>query len=127
MSTHSDPAVFMAAQRASLAQFVTAQVYNIPVADMRRPTRGRPIVARARQIAIHLANAVFAMTHRQLAVEFGRDRSTVQHACSQIERMREESAEFDATLRWMAMARNSPPANGCAAISRWRSWRRAWA
>ena len=68
---------------------------------MRRPTRGRPHVARARQIAIHMARSVFALTHKQLAMEFGRDRSTVHHACNLIEGMREESAEFDSTLRWM--------------------------
>jgi chromosomal replication initiation ATPase DnaA len=101
MGTIQDPHVFLATQRAGLAQFIAAQVYNVPVEEMRRPTRGRPHVARARQIAIHLARAVFAMTHRQLALEFRRDRSTVHHACSQIERMREDSAEFDSTLRWM--------------------------
>jgi chromosomal replication initiation ATPase DnaA len=41
------------------------------------------------------------MTHKQLAVEFGRDRSTVHHACNLIEGMREDSTEFDSTLRWM--------------------------
>ena len=68
---------------------------------MRKPTRGRPHVARARQIAIHMARSVFAMTHKQLAAEFGRDRSTVHHACNLIEGMREDSTEFDSTLRWM--------------------------
>lgn len=101
MGSLQDPAVFLVAQRAGLAQFIAAQVYNVPVEEMRRPTRGRPHVARARQIAIHLAHIVFAMTHRQLAAEFGRDRSTVLHACKQIEGMREDSTEFDSTLRWM--------------------------
>lgn len=41
------------------------------------------------------------MSHRQLAQEFGRDRSTVHHACNLIERMREDNGEFDSTLRWM--------------------------
>ena len=101
MGSMQDPAVFLAAQRASLAQFIAAQVYNISVEEMRKPTRGRPHVARARQIAIHMARSVFALTHKQLAMEFRRDRSTVHHACNLIEGMREESAEFDSTLRWM--------------------------
>ncbi len=46
MSNTHDPAVFIAAQRASLALFVAAQVYGVPVEEMRRPTRGRPHVAR---------------------------------------------------------------------------------
>jgi chromosomal replication initiation ATPase DnaA len=101
MGTIQDPAVFLAAQRISLAQFIVCQVHGVPVEEMRKPTRGRPHVARARQIAIHLARLVFAMTHRQLAQEFGRDRSTIHHACGLIEEMREDSAEFDSTLRWM--------------------------
>src|ERR1700760_4167110 len=96
-----DPHLFLATQWANLAQFIAAQVYNVPVEELRKPTRGRPHVARARQIAMHLARSVFAMTHRQLAVEFGRDRSAVQHALGLIEAMREDSAEFDSTLRWM--------------------------
>jgi chromosomal replication initiation ATPase DnaA len=96
-----DPAVFLTAQRAGMAAFVVAQVYGAPVEEMRKPTRGRPHVARARQIAIHLAHSVFAMSHRQLAREFGRDRSTIHHACQLIEGMREASLEFDSNLRWM--------------------------
>lgn len=101
MGSIQDPAVFLAAQRANLAQFIVCQVHGVPVEEMRKPTRGRPVVARARQIAIHLAHVVFAMSHKQLAVEFRRDRSTIHHACGQIERMREENGEFDSTLRWM--------------------------
>ncbi|HEY0265696.1 MAG TPA: helix-turn-helix domain-containing protein [Rhizomicrobium sp.] len=101
MGTIQDPAVFLTAQRASLAQFIVCQVYGVPVEEMRKPTRGRPHVARARQIAIQLARSVFALSHKQLAAEFGRDRSTVHHACDLIEAMREDSAEFDSTLRWM--------------------------
>jgi chromosomal replication initiation ATPase DnaA len=101
MGNIQDPAVFLTAQRANLAQFIACQVYGVPVEEMRKPTRGRPHVARARQIAIHLARNVFAMSHKQLAAEFGRDRSTIHHACDLIEAMREDSTEFDSTLRWM--------------------------
>ena len=48
MNTMQDPAVFLTAQRASLARFVVAQVYGVTVEEMRKPTRGRPHVARAR-------------------------------------------------------------------------------
>lgn len=101
MGSIQDPAVFLTAQRANLAQFIVAQVHGVPVEEMRKPTRGRPLVARARQIAIHLARLVFAMSQAQLAKEFGRDRSTIHHALCQIERMREDSSEFDSSLRWM--------------------------
>ena len=101
MGTIQDPAVFLATQRAGLARFIAAQIYQVPVEELRKPTRGRPAVARARQIAIHLARNVFALTPEQLAAEFGRDRSTVRHALALVETMREDSTEFDATLRWM--------------------------
>lgn len=101
MGTVQDPAVFLATQRASLALFVAAQVYGVPLAEMRAPTRGRPHAARARQIAVHLAAKVFGMSHRQLAREFGRDRSTVCHACRRVAAMRAGSPEFHATLCWM--------------------------
>lgn len=101
MGSMQDPAVYLSAQRANLAQFITAQVYGVPVEELRKPTRGRSLAARARQIAIHLARRVFAMSHRQLAIEFRRDRSTVQYASDHIGELRRQSAEFDATLRWM--------------------------
>jgi len=101
MSQYRDPAAFLTAQRARLAQFIACQIYGVPVEEVRKPTRGRPLVSRTRQVAVHLARSVFALSHRQLAAEFGRDRSTVKHACEQIERMREDNAEFDSTMRWM--------------------------
>lgn len=68
---------------------------------MRAPTRGRPRAARARQIAIHLARNVFEMSRTQLAAEFGRDRTTIRHACEVVARLRGQDDEFDSTLRWM--------------------------
>jgi len=77
------------------------QIYGVPAAEMRGATRGRPRAARARQIAIHLARSVFQMSHKQLAAEFGRDRSTISHACKVIRRQRLADGEFDSTLCWM--------------------------
>lgn len=101
MGSFNDPAVFLTSQRAGLAQAIAAQIYAVTAAEMRGPTRGRPRAARARQIAIALARDVFDMSHKQLAAEFGRDRSTVCHACNLIAHMRQEDGEFDSTLRWM--------------------------
>ncbi len=101
MGTFHDPAIFLAAQRAGLAQLIVMQVYAIPADEMRAPTRGRPLAARARQIAIHLARRVFQMSYKQLAAEFGRDRSTIIHACQVIRNQRADNGEFDSTLCWM--------------------------
>ena len=59
------------------------------------------MAARARQIAIHLARRVFRMSYKQLAAEFGRDRSTISHACHVIRKQREGKGEYDSTLCWM--------------------------
>ena len=101
MGTFQDPAIFLSAQRAGLTQAIVAQIYAVTVAEMRGPTRGRPLAARARQIAIALARTVFDMSQKQLAVESGRDRSTVCHACNLIARLREENGELDSAVRWM--------------------------
>lgn len=93
--------MFLSTQRASLALFVSGQVYAVPVEEMRKPTRGRPRAAMARQVAIYLARRVFHLSQRELAAEFRRDRSTVHHACHLVQGMREGSAEFDSTLSWM--------------------------
>ncbi len=101
MGSFHDPAVFLCSQRAGLALAIAGQIYAVTAAEMRGPTRGRPRAARARQIAIALARGVFDMSHKQLAAEFGRDRSTVCHACNLIAALREADDEFDSTLRWM--------------------------
>ena len=86
MTSIQDPAAFVIGQRVSLTLFVAGQFYGVPVEEMRKPTRGRPQTARARQIAIHLAHSVFGLSNQQLAGEFRRDRSTVHHACNLISR-----------------------------------------
>jgi chromosomal replication initiation ATPase DnaA len=101
MGPYQDPMVFLNAQRVGLAKAITMQIYAIGASEMQGTTRGRPRAARARQIAVHLARSVFALSHGQLAVEFGRDRSTISHACNLIDRLRSQDGEFDSTLRWM--------------------------
>lgn len=101
MGQIQDPGVFLTAQRAGLARLIAAQVHGVTVEELRKPTRGRPHVSRARQIAIHLTRRVFGLSYNQLAAEVGRDRSTIQHACDLVERMREENAEFESSIGWM--------------------------
>ena len=101
MGSFQDPAAFLGTQRAGLAQAIVAQIYAVTASEMQGVTRGRPRAARARQIAIALTRGVFDMSHKQLAAEFGRDRSTVCHACHRIAQLRQADDEFDSTLRWM--------------------------
>ena len=59
---------------------------------------GRDIrTAFARQVAMYLASVGFGMSLGRVARAFGRDRSTVRHACMLLEERR-ENASFD---QWM--------------------------
>src|SRR5690349_9354677 len=101
MGTFQDPAILLYAQRAGLAQAIAGQIYAVTAAEIRGATRGRPRAGLARQVAIHLASSVFRMSRQQLAAEFGRDRSTISHACQTVRRLRRDNGEFDSTLCWM--------------------------
>jgi chromosomal replication initiation ATPase DnaA len=86
--------------RASLAQTVVAQVFGVPLADMRAPTRSRPRAALARQVAMYLSHVVFGMSVIQVASAFERDRSTACHAMRHVEELREDP-ELDRTVDYL--------------------------
>lgn len=58
--------------------------------DLIGPTRGAPDAALARQIAMYLTHVGFGMSLSRVAAAFGRDRSTVAHACHLIEDRRDD-------------------------------------
>ena len=72
-------------------------VYRIDNGQLRRPTRGRSRVAFARQVAMYLAHVTFGLTLTTVGQAFGRDRTTVSHACALVEDAR-DNPEFDRTL-----------------------------
>ena len=59
--------------------------------------RGTTDVARARQVAMYLAHVGFGMSLTRVADAFGRDRSTVAHACHTVEDRRDDE-RFDAWI-----------------------------
>jgi chromosomal replication initiation ATPase DnaA len=67
-------------------------------------------VAFARQVAMYIAYTAYGMSLSRVAAAFGRDRSTIAHACRVMEERREDGS-FD---RWMdsieASAANTPVA-----------------
>ncbi|MCB1521216.1 MAG: chromosomal replication initiator DnaA [Hyphomicrobiaceae bacterium] len=79
------------------------QVFGVAHCDLRRSTRGRAKVARARQVAMYLAHVVCGMTLTDVGRLFDRDRTTVSHACSVIEDERDNQA-FDRVLELLEMA-----------------------
>lgn len=56
--------------------------------------RGSPPAAFARQVAMYLAHVGFALSFERIGRQFGRDRTTVSHACRVIEDRRDDDA-FD--------------------------------
>ena len=54
------------------------------------PTSGAAAAAFARQTAMYLAHVHFGLTLSQVGRNFGRDRTTVAHACARIEDSRDD-------------------------------------
>jgi chromosomal replication initiation ATPase DnaA len=83
--------------RASFAMSAAAYALGVPLADIKELRRGPTRAALARQVAMYLAHVGLEMSLARVAAAFGRDRSTVGHACHLIEDRRDE-APFDALI-----------------------------
>lgn len=90
--THFDDAA-----RARLVQQAVAFVFREPVEEIAAPTRRSKKTAFARQVAMYLTHVAFGMSLSRVAMAFGRDRTTVAHACQLIETRRDDP-KFDAHL-----------------------------
>lgn len=73
---------------------VVARVYGVSSISLRSAQRCSSRIAFARQTAMYLANVVFGLGYAQVGAAFGRDRTTVRHACAKIEDAR-DSVTFD--------------------------------
>jgi len=73
---------------------LAAALFGIPSKELRRRGRGPDEISRVRQIAMYVAHVVLWLNMTDLGKGFGRDRTTVMHACHLIEDMRDEE-EFD--------------------------------
>ncbi len=76
--------------------------------DLMCPTRGSPNSALARQISMYLCHIGFGMSLNRVANAFGRDRSTIAHACHQIEDRRDDS-NYDTLLDELENALKTVP------------------
>lgn len=79
---------------ARLAADVAGYALGVPSKDIFEQRRGAVAAAFARQVAVYLCHVGFEMSLARIALMFGRDRSTVAHACHAIEDRREEP-QFD--------------------------------
>ncbi len=101
--SHNDNAV---EAKVRSAREAVAMVYRVEKVLLGRPTRGRSRVAFARQVAMYLAHVTFGLTLTTVGRAFGRDRTTVSHACALVEDAR-DNPEFDHTLEVLeAIARH---------------------
>lgn len=80
-----------------------ALVFDVERRDILRPTRGRRRCARARQVAMYLAHVAGGLSLSAVGRLFGRDRTTVAHACALIEDARDD-AGFDRTMARLEQA-----------------------
>jgi chromosomal replication initiation ATPase DnaA len=88
------------ALRAGMAQIVVAHAYGVKIGDMRANTRGIRQIALARHVAMYLTHIVFAISVRDVARIFRRDRSTCFHAIRRVEDMRDDP-EINRLLGWL--------------------------
>ena len=91
-------AVLRATAGARLAEVATVAATRIPLAGLRARSRGGQPIALARQTAMYLAHVAFGLSLTRVGICFGRDRTTVRHACALIEDRRDDPGlEFGLT------------------------------
>jgi chromosomal replication initiation ATPase DnaA len=73
------------------------RVFMVASAELWSVTRGRPGAAFARQVAMYLAHVTCGLSLTAVGQVFSRDRTTVAHACSRVEDLRDDPA-FDRSL-----------------------------
>lgn len=69
---------------------VAAAMFGIPTRELRSSSRAGADVARVRQIAMYVCHVVLGLNMREVGRGFGRDRTTVLHACHLVEDLRDD-------------------------------------
>ncbi len=80
-----------------LAVATLSAVTGISEKKIQDLTRSKADVALARQVAMYLAHTKFGISFTEVGEQFGRDRSTVSHACRLVEDKRDDD-RFDQQL-----------------------------
>jgi hypothetical protein len=76
---------------------LTSAFFNVSGRELRQPGRSREDVTRVRQIAMYLAHVMLGLPMGDVGKAFGRERTTVMHACHLVEDMRDDM-EVDAII-----------------------------
>ncbi len=95
--------------RARLTRSLVAYAFGVEEHELDASTRRGAKIAFARQVAMYLTHIAYELSLSRVAAAFGRDRTTVAHACHLIEDCRDERA-FDERLDELeAVLRTTPP------------------
>jgi hypothetical protein len=70
------------------AEAVAAAWLQAPLREIRQASRRPAPISEARQVGMYLAHKVLNRSMTRVGHVFGRDRTTVRHACSRVDRMR---------------------------------------
>ncbi|EKF40616.1 chromosomal replication initiator DnaA-like protein [Nitratireductor indicus C115] len=73
---------------------IVAALFNVSGRELREAGRSSMGVARVRQIGMYVAHVILGLNMTEVGRGFGRDRTTVQHACHLVEDMRDDD-DFD--------------------------------
>ncbi len=76
---------------------ITAAMFNVSGRELRKPGRSTLDVSRARQIAMYTCHVSLGLHMTDVGAGFGRDRTTVMHACHTVEDLRDDK-DFDAVV-----------------------------
>jgi hypothetical protein len=98
---------------ALLLLLLVARHSGVPVSGLLGQSRGRSRVAGARQLAMYLTSVLLDRTQTDVGRLYGRDRTTVTHACRVIEDRRDDpafEAEVAALERRFALEAGRAPA-----------------
>lgn len=80
-----------------LLDHAMSRAFAVRSRDLWSRSRGRPAAAFARQVAMYLAHVAFGLSLTEVGHVFARDRTTVAHACSLVEDLRDDLT-FDRSL-----------------------------
>lgn len=101
-SVASSPSMALSSHRldASIAKAIArlvSQRTEIAERDLLHVSRGRRPIAEARQLAMYLVHVAAGFTMSATGEVFGRDRTTIRHACACVEDKRDD-LEFDLSV-----------------------------
>ncbi|VAW22438.1 hypothetical protein MNBD_ALPHA11-2492 [hydrothermal vent metagenome] len=89
--------------RASVLVRIVARSFDVTPCEMFHHSRSRAPIAATRQLAMYMMHVVLGRNLTEVGKFFGRDRTTVSHACIRIEDMRDD-LEFDERINQLEHA-----------------------